>query len=82
MLRGQFKLTEREEPGLRSTCIFVACAYIKIWFTAPLAASVPNKDLNLLKILVRYQKENRAISKAASGKFAGHRGISVKNSLV
>ena len=57
---------------MRSTCIFVVCIYIKAWFTAPLAASAPNNDLNLLKTLVCYQKENPAISKAASSKFASH----------
>ena len=72
MFRGQFKLTKREELGLRSTCIFVACVYIKAWFTALLAASAPNNDLNLLKTLVRYQKENSSIFEAASSKLAGH----------
>ena len=41
-------------------------------FTAPLAASTPNNDLNLWKTLVCYQKENPNISKTASSKFAGN----------
>ena len=72
MFRGQFKLTKHEELGLCSTCIFVACVYIKACFTAPLAASAPNNDLSLLKTLVHYQKENPAICTAASSKFTGH----------
>src|SRR6218665_3043988 len=72
MFRGQFKLNEREEQGLRAICIFVSSVYVKAWFTASLAVSAPNSDLCFLQRLVRYQSENPAISKVASNKFAGH----------
>ena len=72
IFRGQFKLTKREEQGIREICIFVSCVYVKAWFTAPLAVSAPNNDLCFLQRLVRFQSQNPATSKVASNKFAGH----------
>ncbi|KAG0707001.1 hypothetical protein GWK47_024234 [Chionoecetes opilio] len=70
LFRRQFRLTVREEPGLRDICVFVVRLYLKAWFTAPLAAAAPNSDLELMKALAAYP--NRVIGKAARAKLAKH----------
>ena len=72
MFRSQFTLTSKEKKGLRDIVIFTIRVYIKAWMTAPLAVSAPNNDLLLLKSLVLYEDVNKAISKAAIKKLAGH----------
>ena len=72
MFRGQFKLTAREEKGLRNVCLFVVLLYIKIWFTAPSAASAPKNDLAFLKALAGYDIVNSAVASVASKKFIRH----------
>jgi hypothetical protein len=72
LFRDQFKLTRREQKGLREMVVFTIRIYLRAWMTAPLAASAPNDDLLLLKSLVAYEARNQAISKAATTKLAGH----------
>jgi len=72
MFRSQFKLTAKEERGLRDLCVFAIRVYLKAWMTAPLAANAPYNDLNLLKTLLQYSSINVEISKAASQKLAKH----------
>jgi len=72
MFRGQFQLTKTEEKGLQDVCVFAASVYLKAWIMAPLAASAPYSDFQLLKSLLGYSTINPAISKAASLKFSNH----------
>ena len=72
MFRGQFRLTAREEKGLRCLCVFVTKIYIKAWFTASLSVSSPNNDLNFLQNLVKFKAHNPSFSKVTSNTFARH----------
>jgi len=72
MFRQQFKLTTREEIGLRDVCVFAVRVYLRAWISAPLAASAPYNDFNLLKTLLNYATIHAAISEAASRKLAMH----------
>ena len=62
MFRRQFKLTAREENGLRQIAVFVCRLYTK----APEAAAAPQHDLQLLKDLTAYMDVNRDVAKAVS----------------
>jgi hypothetical protein len=72
MFRGHFQLTKTEEKGLQDLCVFAASVYLKAWIMAPLAASAPYSDFQLLKSLLGYYTINPAISKATSLKFSNH----------
>lgn len=72
MFRGQFKLTQREEQGLRRMSIFVVTVYVKYWIEAPLPMSAPRNDLELLKTLHTYKSIDKAVSKATLEKFSAH----------
>ena len=64
MFRSQFKLTKKEEKGLREVCLFSVVLYLKTWFSAPLAVSAPRNDLQLLQDLYNYRQHNDKISKS------------------
>ncbi|KAG0715576.1 hypothetical protein GWK47_011636 [Chionoecetes opilio] len=63
LFRRQFKLTAKEEKGLREMCCFVVLVYLE-WFTAPSAVQAPRRDLNLMRALLNYSTTNSAISTA------------------
>ena len=70
LFQDQFKLTARESSGLLRLNIFLAKIYIKFWFQAPVAATAPRNDLQLLQLLDSYSDRN--LSEATSRKLAGH----------
>ncbi|CAM4573541.1 unnamed protein product [Leuciscus chuanchicus] len=70
LFRSLFKLTARESRGLLRLNIFLAKIYIKFWFQAPVAATAPRNDLQLLQSLHSYP--DRDISTDTSRKIAGH----------
>ena len=72
MFRRQFKLTAREENGLRQIAVFVCRLYAKAWTLAPEAAAAPRHDLKLLKDLMAYMDVNRDVAKAALTKLQRH----------
>lgn len=72
LFQKQFKLTAREEKGIRSICIFVVVVYLKAWITAPFAVSARNNDLQLLQLLIQYERENAAVASVARSKLNGH----------
>ena len=72
MFRGQFKLTQREERGLRHVCIFTTRIYMKAWMQAPLPTKAPLHDLNLLKELSSYQEIDKSSADAAFQKMKKH----------
>jgi len=72
MFRSQFKLTAFEEKGLRKMCVFAVVIYLKAWFTAPLAASAPRNDLQLLQDLYSYKQYDDKISAATCKKMENH----------
>ena len=72
MFRRQFKLTAREENGLRQIAVFVCRLYAKAWTLAPEAAAAPRHDLQLLKDLTAYMDVNRDVAKAALTKLQRH----------
>lgn len=72
MFRHQFRLTEREEKGIRDLCIFYSRIYLRAWFQAPLSVSAPRNDLHLLQELLDYADIHKSISVATSKKLAAH----------
>jgi hypothetical protein len=45
LFREQFKLTKREEKGIRENCFFAVRVYMKFWFQAASACRALRKDL-------------------------------------
>ena len=72
MFRDQFKLTVKEERGLRSVAVFISRVYAKAWTEASLAASAPRGDLELLQALNAYHEVDDVVAKAALNKLKGH----------
>jgi hypothetical protein len=72
LFRDQFKLSKKEETGIRDACIFTIKVYIKYWFQAPLGSCAPRNDLQLLKDLKAYEEINQVIAKIALKKIIGH----------
>jgi hypothetical protein len=72
MFYDQFPLTKKEEQGMRDVAIFVVHVYLKTWFRAPLSASAPNNDLQLLKILYNYKTINASVAAVGIKKMSGH----------
>ena len=72
MFRSQFKLTAFEEKGLRKMCVFTVVIYLKAGFTAPLAASAPRNDLQLLQNLYSYRQFDEKIAIATCKKLEHH----------
>jgi len=72
MFSSQFDLRPKELKGLRDVCVFSVRLYLKIWMTAPYAATAPQSDLRFLHSLLDYEIVHPAISKAASAKMANH----------
>lgn len=72
LFRRQFKLTAREEKGLREMCCFIVLIYVECWFTAPSAVQAPRRDLNLMKALLNYSATNSDISAATSETLKRH----------
>ncbi|CAL9702276.1 unnamed protein product [Knipowitschia caucasica] len=72
MFRDQFRLTIREEKGIRDICLFTVRLYITAWYRSPEATSAPRLDLQLLKDLDAYKTQHPEISKIAVKKLQGH----------
>jgi hypothetical protein len=51
LFREQFKLTKREEEGIREICVFTVRVYVKSWFQAASTCRASRNDLQLLKDL-------------------------------
>jgi hypothetical protein len=72
LFRQSFRLTKKEETGLRELCMFAAIVYVMPWMTSPLPAEAPHRDLSLMKQLHDYKAINPAVSKAVVHKFQSH----------
>lgn len=68
MLRMQFKLTPREEKGLREICIFVVLLYVKAWIWAALGC-FPPRPRNAENTA---EYHNKIIAEATVSKFRLH----------
>ena len=64
-----FKLTTKEERGIKAVCKCVIELYVEYWFKTPNAIAAPNTDLKLLKQL---NADNSNSSKATLKKLKGH----------
>ena len=72
MFKAQFKLTQKEEQGLKRIVLFIVKIYMKIWNEAPLPISAPRNDLATLKLLHNYEKDDESVANAALQKFLNH----------
>lgn len=72
LFREQFKLSKREEEGLRTFCIYATRFHIKAWFTANNAIQAPNHDLYFLKSLQELKKFDKEVASIAIKKFCNH----------
>jgi len=70
MFRQQFKLTKREENGIREVAVFAVLVYLKAWITASLAVEAPLNDFQLMGQLLRYT--HAKISAVTSKKLGLH----------
>lgn len=72
LIREQFQLNRFDLDRLREFNKFVVKIYAEAWFSCPNAVMAPLNDLNFLKKLVEYEKENKQISVIAYEKFSTH----------
>lgn len=72
LFRHQFKLTKKEEKGIKDICNFTVTIYVKYWYQASVASSAPRNDLQLLKDLSLFENISPALSKVALKKILGH----------
>ncbi|XP_067621941.1 uncharacterized protein [Eurosta solidaginis] len=72
LLQSQFKMSVKDEQGLRDISLFIVTVYVKPWLRCSLAVKAPNQDLLFLKTLKDYERVDKLISKAALGKFSHH----------
>ena len=70
MFQDQFKLTKKEELGLRHLCVFGVLAYIEAWFSCRCAAKAPSQDIKFMKNLIEFPL--KSISTVTSRKFQKH----------
>lgn len=71
IFRNQFKLTKKEESGIKEFCIFVVSIYTKYWIEADKAHLAPYNDLLLLKTLKIEEQRGNAWNNPLK-KFANH----------
>ena len=72
LFRSQFKLTAKEEIGVRDIVIFSVQLYAQAWITAPSAIAAPLNDLQLMNNLLQYSSVHPGISAAIAKKFSNH----------
>jgi len=65
MFKQQFRLTAREETGLREMSLFCCLLYTKAWTVCSSPATAPANDLVFLKLAKMYETINKDISSAA-----------------
>ena len=54
LFKGQVKLPAQEKRGMREVSLFVVTVYLEAWFSSPIAAEAPRRDLDLMKRLRQY----------------------------
>ena len=79
LFRKQFRMTPREEKGLRDLSIFFVRFYVKAWTCAPSATKAPQNDLILLQSLVSCEKIHPEISASTSKNWHLTFGTFLKN---
>lgn len=72
IFRDSFKLTEEDEKNLREISLFIVFVYVPFWYTAPLAATAPNQDLEFIKTVYQYRTIDKELSDAVLEKFRNH----------
>lgn len=72
MFHSEFKLTKREKSALRDFCIFVVKFYVKAWFGCTNAVGAPKQDLDFLKSIKKYSKNDANVSSTVLHKFSNH----------
>lgn len=72
IINAQFKLTSKEEKGLRDVCDFAVREYLQSWISKRQASDDSYSDRLLLILLIEYSSINSAISKSVSRKFSNH----------
>ena len=70
--RNVYPLSSSDLKSCREICIFLVKFYIKIWFNAPHAAKAPQEDLQMLKSIHLFEKQDREISTAVFEKLSLH----------
>ncbi|XP_050532291.1 uncharacterized protein LOC126900540 [Daktulosphaira vitifoliae] len=72
LYRKQYLLKTFEINAIRNICIFIIRFYLKAWFNCTEPSKAPNNDLNFIKELKLYEKEQPLIAKAALNKICNH----------
>lgn len=72
LFRTEFRLTKREENGIREICIFLVKLYIKAWYTSTNAIAAPLQDLNFIKDTIKYSEIDPDISNVVLNKMSNH----------
>lgn len=68
----RFKLTKKEDRGLRDICIFIVRIYFKAWITSSVTETSPYNDFYVMDCLLEYSRIHEEISKSAWEKFSKH----------
>ena len=72
LVRNYLDLSRAEILKLIKVCEFIVFIYMETWFTAPLAISAPNNDMQFFKKLKKWETIDSSISKATVHKLKGH----------
>lgn len=72
LFRFEISLAENVINNIRNFLIFIFKIYLKHWFMAPYAASAPQNDLNLYKMIDSYKIDDENISHETKKTFSRH----------
>lgn len=69
LFQNQFKMSKKEQKGIKDICVFTVRLYLRHWYEASSAPLAPGNDLQLLKDLKRYEQVNPLVAKVATKKY-------------
>lgn len=62
IFHAHFKISASQLNGIRNMCIFLVSLYIPYWFRTANAVEAPNRDMQLIKVIIGYFDEKNIYS--------------------
>jgi len=70
--QNQFRLSKAQLDGIRHFCIFIDRFYVKLWFSAPVAAMAPSSVLLFLRDVAAFSEISLVVVDVVSKKMSGY----------